>query len=263
MKYWIFITLLLASLCANAQVSDTLDKSLMSAELNFWHAKNDSCRFVAVLNKVRLYRHAGLYEQALTEADRIDAYTLTQKEDAALKYEKLTANFLSDNYKYCPAITFDSSELGAHAKEIKFMTLYSLNESENWVGCKTQMVKYVLAGDSARIKEIQKLPVGYKYKDPDKSKHLSAILPGLGETYAGYPLKGITSFVLNAGFLAFAGYNIYAGYYVTSIDLGIFPFLKFYKGGKRLSPILAEKHNEKESEKVKSQFRKEIDSILN
>ncbi len=263
MKYWIFIMLSLANLAIKAQIRDTLDRSLMTAELNFWQAKNDSIRFVALLNKVQIYRHANLYDQALTEADRADAYALTKTEQAELKYEKMIANFLSDNYKYCPAITFDSTELGNHAKEIKFMTLYSLNESGNWVGCKIEMTKYILLNDSIKRKEVQALPESYKYKDPDKSKRLSAILPGLGETYAGYPVKGITSLVLNAGFLAFTGYNIYAGYYVTSVSLGVFPFLKFYKGGKRLSVILADRHNEKESDKIKSQFRKEIDSILN
>jgi len=180
-----------------------------------------------------------------------------------LKYERMIANFLSDNYRYCSELTFGSSETGLHSKEIEFMTLYSLNEAGNWTGCKTEILKQIPKDDSVKIKEVSALPETYNYKSPDKCKHLSSILPGLGEIYAGYTFKGITSFVLNTGFLAFTGFNIAYGYYVTSVASGIFPFTKFYGGGKRLSANLADRHNDKATDKLKSQFNKEINSILN
>src|SRR5580700_5691643 len=124
MKYWIFILLLLADLTGKAQASDTLDGQLLHAELKFWQAINDSSRFLALQNKERLYRNAGLYKQAETEGERADIYALTKPEQAELKYDKMLVSFLADDFRYCSEIVFDSSELGNHAQQIEFMTLY-------------------------------------------------------------------------------------------------------------------------------------------
>lgn len=254
--------LLLVSLLTNAQLNDTLNKALLHSEFNFWQANSDSSRFANLLEKVEIYRQAGLYQQALNEADRADMYASTNREKSELKYERIFNNFLNNDYGYCTTFRFDSSEEEGHAKQIELMTLYALNETENWKSCKAEMINYVSKTDSTRIKEIELLPEAYNYKSPVKSRRLSAFLPGLGEIYAGYPAKGITSFVLNAGFLVFAGYNFYWGYYITGYVAGIFPMTKFYGGGKRLSANLADYHNLEKSGKIKKQYSDEILAIL-
>jgi len=231
-------------------------------EYCYWQAKSDSSKFNALLLKAQIYRNSALYRQAIAETDRADTYAKKNEEQTQLKYEKMINSFLLDDYGYCSSIVFDSSEVIYHPKEIEYMALNSLNESGNWTRCKSELIKYVSRGDSNMKKEIMALPESYKYKSPEKSRHLSAILPGLGEIYAGYPVKGITSFFLNAGFIAFAGYNFYVHYYVTACVSGIFPMLKFYGGGKRLSTNLAERHNVHESNKIKKQYRDEIQTIM-
>jgi hypothetical protein len=262
MKYLTFTTLLLASLLTKAQYSDSLTKALLNAEFSFWQADNDSLRFMALLQKMNLYRYSEHYQQALTEADRAENYSYGNKEKAQLKYERMINSFLLDRYRYCSTQSFDSTEVSGHSKEIEYMLLYSMDESENWSKCKNEMIKYLDKPDSMAIKKIMNLPVSYNYKSPEKSKRLSTFLPGLGEVYSGYPVKGITSFVLNAGFLAFAGYNFYLNYYVTGYVSGILPMLKFYWGGRRLSSGLAERHNEQQENKIKKLYRDELSILL-
>ncbi len=258
MRYWIFTLLLSASLFTKGQSNDSLGNALLNAEMHFWQAGNDSTRYNALLLKVYIYRRAGLYHQAINEIDRSRSYALTVDEKSQLKYEELLNSFLNNDYGYCTTFRFDSNEGTNYAKQIELMQLYSLNELQNWTNCKKQMLAYLDKTDTIKTKEILNLPETYRHKDPAKSKRLSAFLPGLGEIYAGYPAKGITSFLLNAGFLAFTGYNIYYHYYITSVFSGFLPVSKFYGGGKRLSTNLADRHNDQEINKIKRLYSNEI-----
>src|SRR6185312_5163687 len=215
MKYWIFIILLSASLFTKGQSNDSLGNALLNAEMHFWQAGNDSTRYSALLQKVHIYRLAGLYHQAINEVERSSQYALKSDEKSQLKYEELLNNFLNNDYGYCTTFRFDSNEGISYSKQIELIQLYSLNELQEWANCKKEMVAYLDKTDTVKIKEILNLPETYQYKDPVKSKRLSAFLPGLGEIYDGYPIKGVTSFVITAGFLTFAGYNFYLHYYVT------------------------------------------------
>jgi hypothetical protein len=262
MKYLTFTMLLLVSLLTNAQLNDTLTKALLSAEFDFWRANNDSSRFITLLEKAKIYRQADLYQQALNETNRAENYALSNTEKSRLKYERLLNNFLNNDYGYCTTAQFDSSEKAEHPHQIELIELYSLNETENWKRCKAEMINLLGKTDSAEQKKVLSLPESYHYKNPDKSKRLAAFLPGLGEIYAGYPIKGLTSFALNAGFLAFGAYNFYWNYYVTGFVAGIFPMTKFYGGGKRLSMALATRHNMEKSNRIKKQYSAEILSIL-
>ena len=262
MKYWIFIILLSVSLFTKGQYSDSLGSALLNAEIHFWQADNDSTRYATLLQKVHIYNQAGLFHQAINQVERTREYALTGDEKSQLKYEELLNSFLNNDYGYCTTFHFDSNEVTSYSKEIALMQLYSLNELQEWTNCKRQMLTYINRMDTTKAKEILALPETYNYKDPAKSKRLSSYLPGLGEIYAGYPVKGVTSFVLTTGFLAFAGYNFYFHYYVTGFFSGLFPMTKFYSGGKRLIVNLANSHNEQEVNKIKRRYSNEILGIL-
>ena len=262
MKYWSIIIFLSVSLLSSAQMTDSLQQKLLNKELTFWQAQNDSVRFYALLGKARADRNAGLYRNALKELSRADDYCKTGSEKSELEYEKMINYFLSDRYAECGATEIDSNRAGEHYQEFVTMKLYALNEVGKWQECKDAILKLCPLTDSTRINEIKQLPVSYKYKKPERARHMSAILPGLGEVYAGYPFKGLTSLVVNAAFLAFGGYNFYYSYYVTGAVAGVFPFLRFYSGGKRLSAILADRHNNIEAAKLKVKYREKIGALL-
>jgi tetratricopeptide (TPR) repeat protein len=79
--------------------------------------------------------------------------------------------------------------------------------------------------------------------NPELAKNMSMIIPGSGHIYAGRPVEGSISFLLNASALAFGGYHIYQGYYFTGYVIGFSLLHKFHTGGMRRSEILADTRN--------------------
>jgi hypothetical protein len=262
MKYLIIIILALVVRQSKSQVSDSLSVKLLHQEMIYWQAQSDSVRFSALLGKAKLNRNAGFYENAINELYRAEKYCVTIKQRSEMNYEKMFNYFLADQYASCSEIILDSAAITSHYIEYITMRLYSMNETEKWERCKSELLRACNKDDTIKIKEITNLPISYNYKNPEKCRRMSGILPGLGEVYAGYPFKGFTSFVLNGGLLVFAGYNFYTSYYITGVISGIFPFIKVHRGGKRFSAILADEHNEIESEKLKKKYREEIASII-
>lgn len=262
MKYLIITILTLAAIRCEAQRNNTLAEKLLQQEKLYWTATSDSVRLNALLTKAMLNRDAGLYANALHETNRAEALPLNHYLEAEVEYQKMVIYFLWGRYDICCGITIDSSAIATHYNNYLVMELYSLNETEQWSLCKTILLRHCRKSDTLLTTEIENLPVSFKYKSPEKARKLSAFLPGLGETYAGYPLKGFTSLVLNGGFLFFGAYNVYTGYYITGGVFGIFPFLRFYSGGKKLSYTLAEKHNQRAASLVKKQYWEEINAIV-
>jgi hypothetical protein len=80
-------------------------------------------------------------------------------------------------------------------------------------------------------------------KSSKKARNMSTFLPGLGQTYAGYPGEGLVSFVSIAAVSAAALVGIINQYYVTSIVLGNYIFGKFYIGGLNRTEFLVDKRN--------------------
>ncbi len=262
MKYIITIILALVIAQSDAQLADSVSAKLLHNEVLFWQAQNDSVRFYALLNKANIDKTAEAYEKALDELYRASKYATTNNELSELNYQKMLNYFLSSQYSFSSEMTLDSLGVGNHYHEYLTMKLYSMIEMEKWDRCKSELLRLCNRNDSVKANEITHLPISYKYKDPEKSRRMSAILPGLGEIYAGYTFKGITSFIINGGFLAFMGYNIYTHYYITSVVSGFYPFTKFHSGGKRLSAILADKHNTVEAGKLKNKYREEMYSLI-
>lgn len=260
MKYWSIIIAVWIYLPIKAQ-QDAGGK-LLDAEYIFWQAKSDTVRFKALLDKARLCRHAAMYNRALDELERAALYSHKPGQQAQLKYEKMMTYFLAGRYIDCSTIEMSRGEADTLYNNYLAMKLYSFDESEQWDSCKNLLLKLCPAIDTDRINEIKKLPVSYRYKDPGKANRLSSVLPGLGMIYAGYPFRGITSFVLTAGSVVFGVYNIYYGYYVTSVVFGAYPYLRFHTGGRRLSEVLAYRHNYIEAGKLKKKYREEISPVV-
>ena len=266
MKYLIITILTLISFQINAQwVADTsFATKLLSLELRFWKSTNDSTKLAVLSDKANIYKSLRMYEQALMELERAEKYCIDQRTITLIRYEEMLNYFLSNKYSYSGDIVISLPEIEEiHKKqEYYLMKLQSLNEAEKWEQCKQELLLLCSNSDSSKIKLIQQLPVIYNYKSPEDCKRLSAFLPGLGEIKAGYPLKGITSFLIQSGLIVFTGYNFYAGFYLTGTISGSIPFLKFYGGGKRLSERLAERHNEEEKKNLKKKYNQIINKVL-
>jgi hypothetical protein len=264
MKYLIIILLTLISWSSNAQwIKDTaVTNKLLLLEIRFWKSTDDSSKAAILLDKAELYKSINMPEQALAELERTKKYIINPEFTSLIKYEKILNYFLADKYSNSNEIILSSSELALIHKtqEYQLVRFQSLNESEKWDECKQELL--VFCSDSLKALQIRQLATAYNYKDPEKCSKLSAIIPGLGEIKAGYPMKGVTSFLIHSGLIIFTGYNFYYGFYLTGAISGGLPFLKFYDGGKRLSEKLAEKHNEKEKNKLKKKYSEIIKQVI-
>jgi len=265
MKYWIITILSLQSFLAEAQKMDTvLAGKLLEKEVLFFVSQTDSEKYASLIDKAGLQRSHGNYEKALTELDRAEPFSSDEKRKTALKYEKMLNYFLSDQFSQCASVEFTSEEAARinKRKEYFSMRFFSLNETEQWSKCREELLTYCTSCDSNNIRQISSLPVTYDYINPEHCKKLSSFVPGLGIAQAGKPFKAATSVILQAGFAVFAGYNFYAGYYAMGIVSGVFPLMKFHKGGNRLSTRLAYDRNEKEKRKLKALYSEEIKKVV-
>lgn len=265
MRYIIFILIIFTNIRVKAQTVDNIvaDK-LLHYEFVMWSSTADSIKFNALMAKAALYNGAELYNNALKELDRAGEYTSSGISKTELDYEKVKTYFLANRYSFASGILISVNDLDSINKKHEYVTmlLYSLNEEEKWKSCKSTMLDNCNDCDSATIKVIRELSEQYRYISPERCKKQSGFLPGLGQTMAGYPLKGATSFLLQAGLTTFLAYNIYTGFYVAGAVSGLMPLLKFHKGGKRLSAILAEKRNEKNSALLKHKYAQAIKLVV-
>ncbi len=264
MKFWISTILWFLSQSIKAQVvTETLSEKLLSEELVYWKAPNDSERAASLLNKAELYKTEGLYHAALRELERAEKLNVTGTGKVSLNYSRMLNYFLADEFTDAAGIELSrlQTESISRTKEYNIMHLQSLNESEKWEACRKELKEYA-EGDSLFIKSLDLLPVSYHYIDPDYCRRLSGVLPGLGQAVAGYPIKGVTSFLIQSSLVAFMGFSFYNGYYFLGGVSGGLPLLKFYSGGKRFSAILAEEQNRKSSDILKARYFEAIKSAV-
>jgi len=64
--------------------------------------------------------------------------------------------------------------------------------------------------------------------------------------------------MINAGLLWFTYQQYATSYYITGTVAGIYPFTRFYPGGRNLSYNLALQYNEIQEWKMKQQYQKFI-----
>jgi tetratricopeptide (TPR) repeat protein len=103
-----------------------------------------------------------------------------------------------------------------------------------------------LASDSPKEEEVVNFLSDYTYeaKSIERAQNLNAILPGAGYFYVGQKKAALTSFLINALFIAaasqcFEHHNIPAGIILTSLEFG------WYFGGINGAGLAAKEYNER------------------
>jgi len=265
MKFSITTLFTLLVLITKSQQTDSLDtEKLLTQEISYWSSTSDSVKFISLMKKASIYQSAGFAESALLELERAETYARTKREVSSLNYQKMLNYFLAGRFTSAGLADLkkeDAVELDK-TKEYLTMKLFSLNESQKWENCKVELLNSCTPADSAERFKIMQLPTSYNYISAEDCRHLSSFLPGLGQTKAGYPLKGLSSFIIQSGLVVFIVYNMAGGFVLTGIVSGVFPLLKFYHGGEQLSAILAQKHNDKAIKQLKSSYLKEIKLVM-
>ncbi len=258
MRYWILI---LFSLISNNIISadkDSVFLTLALLEKQIFHADDVVKKNELLFEKSNLQIEIDESDEAIQSLKRIDTIFFQEEEKSFYHYKLSIARILSGQFDQAlqelEEINFQNDSA---QKEITFLEIFIQNELENFEESKARLIK-----ESFRLICITNsdslLPIKINRKDPTKASHLSAIIPGAGQVYAGSFGKGLLSFGLTTGFAAFGVFNFINYYYGMSVVSGFFPALKFYSGGKRLAENLAEKQNSKKTIELKQLYRKHI-----
>ena len=260
MKYYSIIWLLILTVGNRsfASIPDTTMEKLLRIETAIFHSYNNDSIFNLLYNKAIVYKTLKMYKEALA--------TLERKSPSK-------DHFLYEKYIFQKALLFffindfgnawwTIQEYAGTSDEWVLLKLKICLENEDFKTAKGVLYEYYkaksLPGENLNI-----LPDSLLAKDPLKYKRMSTWLPGLGQTLAGYPVKGITAFTLNT---AFAGLSIWCfvnGYFITGSFSGIMPFYRFYRGNRLQTFHLIENLNHKKTKELSDLYYKEFLKLKN
>ncbi|MBI9068055.1 MAG: hypothetical protein JEZ09_12235 [Salinivirgaceae bacterium] len=255
-NYLRIIGLLLIPIINNAQIKDSISTDLKSLYLEYqlYQTVDSNLKCELLMNKALYLKSKGQFNEACEHLQRAKNYQKTTTFN--LQYELALNLYLAYRYGEAYNIYNDLSD-SLKILNPNSQTLWLLLNLETQSFETTKDRIKILTSGSNDI-EIEKLPISYTYKSPVKAKKLSSFIPGLGQLYTGNTLKGIMSFSLNAGALILGAYEMLNGCYIAGTFAGIYPFLRFYNGGKNLSYHLAIDYNESKERKIKAQYQKVI-----
>lgn len=208
---------------------------------------------VCLLKKAYCYKAMGDYGQALEITGR-----MMKVHDDSLKrkvnYERILLAYLEEDYQltYNELLKWD---LAFHDDPLvlpyRFLTLVSLDKIDE---AKALLVKQYEYFGLSEEEATSFFPEKWKLKNPQKAYNLSLFLPGVGQMYSGYFLRGLFSGGIQAVLIVFTGYNLYHGYFFTGGMTGAAFFYTFYLGGARYARQLAEIRNDEMKGEIKEKF---------
>ena len=222
-----------------------------------FNAPSDADAYIAVtgrldcLKKESRFREAERYIKAsmfpnFTEQQKFDlsvqqvlcAYLAGQFENTVSLTEQLRVNF-SDN---------------ALPELVAVMKVISLNELGRWEDAAAAYREWAGKKDTSYLLKdpYKKLP---RFKSENKAEWLSTFIPGGGQIYAGKPLEGMVSILVQGAGVWF-GVVSFLDHYYLSAWAGAGLFGSFHMGGVRRSAVLVQRYNKKAlkdfNEKVKT-----------
>lgn len=197
---------------------------------------------VSLWQKYYFYKKHDVFEEALATLNRLSIKPNDSLAQCNYYFQKA---LVQSRLGYFSAAMVNVNEYCAICKtlndEKQSLRLLVLIENEDWKAFNQLVIE-----DSLKVQLSKPELI-----DAKKYVRSSSYLPGLGLMKLGYYKKGFSNLGLCVGALGFTTYNIVTGYYITSVLSGFDPFLKFYKGGKRLTEATVEQENIKIANLVK------------
>jgi len=201
-----------------------------------------------LLKKVYCLKEMGDFEEASKNTMRFDLQNLPDTVDAALRNEIVVCCFLAglheDALGQVQQLRFFVKDSTLHAAS-DLWEILALMQLKRYPEAKASFGKYnakkQLGLDAEQVFAFTKK---LRFRDAKKAKILATFLPGAGMMYAGNPKEGITSLLLQATALGFAGVSIYNGYYLSGFFTGFGLFQAFYFGGIKRTELLVEQRNQ-------------------
>jgi len=216
----------------------------------------------ALLKKAWCQKQIGQFEQAYTTAGRANLFELPDSLAYAMRYEQALNAYLGGQYELAHTTLLQLNYYTQDttlANNTLALQILTLGRMRRWNHARPIMHRYnTLFNAGLNVDSIYAFAQKRPLKNPDKAENLATFLPGTGQWYAGYPLKGITSAALQAGSLGFFFWQVLNGYYFIGGFTGVGLFYAFYTGGIRHTMQLVKATNSK----LTNKYNQGIQSLL-
>lgn len=211
---------------------------------------------LAKLQKGLCYKADGQYEKALKELSEISQMRLDKGLLSKVLYEKSINSFLLQRYSES---LLNLSRIPPHKQNpeihsdilsLKILTLHNLRRFDEAREAYVQLIDISYLREAQKKRALHSLDSLYHKKSlpphlrENRARNLSQFIPGAGQVYAGHPVEGAVSFLLNAALLGFGIHQLYFQYYFTAYIGGFATFYKTYAGGMRRAAYLAKTESE-------------------
>lgn len=225
------------------------DSLIVEIERDVFDANNDTARFKTLLYKAQVQKAHHHYEASLVTLHRLDYLPEIRRLSSLHRYEQALVSYLSADFdlaaRYYENLT-ERKPSQSFLDSTYWLHCLIQNQLGHWEQGKAVLKRYSEAmALSIDADSLYELIDTNKMRSPATASLLSVILPGLGQTYAGYPLQGLMSLILTAGATAYSVLHFRDGYYLIGGLSSISLFLRFYGGGIRSAAFFAEQKNQK------------------
>lgn len=214
----------------------------------------------SLLKKSWCFKAESRFDEAYQTLQRINYGDEKVETQASVLYEMALNGHLSGKNDIATGhlaelhyIQNDSVSLNALIVEI-----LALNELGRWNEAKLVYEKYLARTNSYESSDVYNDIVHKKRKSPKLAQGLSMIVPGSGQIYAGYPLRGLFSTSVNGGLVAYAVYSFTNAYYLSGAFTGVGLVFLFYNGGALYATKLAEKKNAQRAASFNQKIRERL-----
>lgn len=240
-------TYLCAPFSVSAQSADSLALEALRLEREVFVAPSAADANAALLAKAEVRKQQGLYEEAVRELGRLNAWALSEEQSGTYYYQKALCQYLAADFEGALS-TLDEARLylpqdSPVLKELLLIDALASGESGEWIRSK-KVADIYLANAPEEVKmEVKKLyATAPKLRNPMVAWYLS-LVPGLGQFYAGEVWSGVVSLAVNGGLIAFGVGEAVAGHWLSAwLGTGI-PLSNTYFVGQERAKMLTERRN--------------------
>ena len=192
--------------------------------------------------------------------------------DDTLRYRTelaLAVTYIASGNYSAAEITLLKLEMSMPPNHIKqraaFLRALATMYAKKWNHTQKAFEAYFLSNPDpdlqAEIDSLIKATKDFYYLSPESARQLSALIPGLGQIYAGDWGNGLNSFVLNGSMIYWMAYKVVNRYFGDAWTIYYFLFRRYYIGGMYNAERIAEEHNDaldkKQAEKIIDLFLEE------
>jgi len=243
--------LLIIGIKVKAEEKAGYDSLSLNLEYQIWQSDNDSVRSPLLYAKAELANQYNLTQEYRSALRRLPSQ---EKDKPEVRYAIAKSCFFDSLY-YDAFVELTSIEDSILISNFNMLSLWLFTNLENeHYDYLQKLLGELYAQKKLTYEAIEPAPK----LNPEVALKRSKYLPGLGMFYCKKYFRGAVSLTLNLTFLGFGYHQFATNYYTSGLVFGVYPFMRFYNGGKVHSYELALNYNKQLDEAFIAKLRERI-----